>query len=191
VKDAFVKPERSTWSDPSRGGGYGHGQTTHLLGLVLWLTGLEAERVTAEMVLSPTSVDVIQALAVRFRNGATGAVSGSAGVPHHLGYQVDVRVFGTEGMLMLDFESGRERMEVRRQDRADQVRDMSRGEGTYECVKPLARFIELIQGKAFANPSTAELGARVVELLDAAYRSAASGAPELITRRAEQARRTE
>src|SRR5262245_55521345 len=40
VARAFQKPEPATWNDPRRGGGFGHGQTTHLLGLVLWVTGL-------------------------------------------------------------------------------------------------------------------------------------------------------
>jgi hypothetical protein len=51
---------------------------------------------------------------VRFASGATAVVSGSSTVPKHCGYQVDIRIFGSEGMLLLDVE--RERMELRRKD---------------------------------------------------------------------------
>jgi len=183
VKESFVKPEPSTWSDARRGGGYGHGQTTHLLGLLLWITGLEPAQVYAEMGLSVTQADLFHALSARFTNGATATISGSAGVPKHLGYQIDVRVFGTDGMLLLDLESGRERLEIRRRDQKDYVRQMTTGEGTYACVKPLYRFVDLIQGKPVDNRSPVELGARVVELLDAAYRSAQSGRPESVPAR--------
>jgi predicted dehydrogenase len=180
VEWAFQKPEAATWNDARHGGGFGHGQTTHLLGLVLWVGGLRPREVFAADGRSSTGVDVYQALTVRFDGGATAAVSGSAGVPNHLGYQVDVRIFGDDGMLLLDLEAERERLELRRRDRADHVREFPRGAGTYSCVEPVERFVDLITGRSTANHSTAELGARVVDLLDAAYRSAASGRPEKV-----------
>lgn len=180
VKDAFVKPDLDTWSDPQKGGGYGYGQTTHLLGLVLWITGLEASEVFAMMGASPTQVDLFNAISARLSNGATAVISGCA-ASFDYGYQFDVRVYGTEGMLLLDLESGRERLEIRRHDGEGFVKDMQPGEGTYSCVEPLNRFVDLILGKEVENSSPAELGARVVQLLEAAYRSAASGKPEKVS----------
>ena len=177
VKDAFIKPALDTWSDPQKGGGYGYAQTTHLLGLVLWITGLEASEVFAVMGASPTRVDLFNAISARFINGATAVISGAAASSN---YQFDVRVFGTEGMLLLDLESGRERLEIRRHDGEDFVKDMQPGEGTYSCVEPVNRFVDLILGKDVENSSPAELGARVVQLLDGAYRSATSGKPEKV-----------
>ncbi len=178
VKDAFIKPALDTWSDPQKGGGYGYGQTTHLLGLVLWITGLEASEVFAMMGASPTQVDLFHAISARLSNGATAMISGAAA---SFDYQFDVRIFGTEGMLLLDLESERERLEIRRHEGEDFVKEMQPGEGTYSCVEPVNRFVDLILGKEVENSSPAELGARVVQLLEAAYRSALSGKVEEVS----------
>ena len=177
VKEAFVKPDLRTWSDPEKGGGYGHSQTTHLLGLALWLTDLQPVEVFAHMSESVTEVDLFNAISVRFRNGAIGSVSASSGVPSHLdrlGYQIDIRIFGDRGMLLLDMEQGRERLEVRCHDRKDYVREVTEGEGAYSCIEPVHRFVDLIQAKQVENRSPVQLGTRVVELLDAAYKSTSS-----------------
>jgi hypothetical protein len=52
--------------------------------------------------------------------------------------------------------------------------------GEYSCVEPVHKFVDLIQGKAAQNCSSAALGATVVETLDAAGRSAKSGKVEVI-----------
>ena len=54
------------------------------------------------------------AAAVRFAGGATGVLSGAATVPKGSPFQLDIRLFGAEGMLLLDIE--RERLELRRHD---------------------------------------------------------------------------
>ena len=59
------------------------------------------------MGLSPAGVDFYDAALVEFSNGATMALSGSATVPKSRGYQLDIRIFGTEGMLLFDIERAR------------------------------------------------------------------------------------
>jgi hypothetical protein len=44
------------------------------------------------------------------------------------------------------------------------------------------RIVDLVLGRTTENPSPAELGARVVEVLDGMYRSAASGRIEAVSR---------
>jgi hypothetical protein len=44
------------------------------------------------------------------------------------------------------------------------------------------RIVDLVLGHTTENPSPAELGARVVEVLDGMYRSAASGRIEAVSR---------
>lgn len=56
------------------------------------------------------------------------------------------------------------------------------GDGAYDCIGPIDTVLEAARGDDYVNQSPAELGARVVEALDIAYRSAASGQLE---RRAE------
>ena len=54
-------------------------------------------------------MDLYDALAVRFEGGAIGTVSGAGRVPEDRPFQVDLRIFGTEGMLLLDCERARRR----------------------------------------------------------------------------------
>ena len=46
------------------------------------------------------------------------------------------------------------------------------GDGTYDCVGPIDAVLCAARGEDFVNLSPAELGARTVEALDVAYRSA-------------------
>ena len=48
--------------------------------------------------------------------------------------------------------------------------------GLYDCKGPIDALVDAGAGRAFANNSPAELGARTVEILDAAYRCAKSAA---------------
>jgi predicted dehydrogenase len=175
--DVLFSPEPSTWADPAiAGGGYGHAQISHSSGMLFWLTGLRAERVYAQMSTPGARVDLYDALSVSFAGGAIGTVSGAATIPEHRPFQVDLRIFGSEGMLLLDVE--RERLEVRRDDGADVVATPEPGSGAYSCEGPPANFVDLILGRTTQNHAPGWAAMRSVEMLDAAYRSAASGVPE-------------
>ncbi len=169
--EVLFAPTASTWADPViAGGGYAHAQLSHATGLLFWLTDLRAQTVYAEMSAPGTPVELYDALTVRFTNGAIGAVSGAGAVPAGGSFQLDIRLFGDEGMLLLDVE--RERLEVRRNDGTLITWPVSPGEGAYTCDGPPNRFIDLILGVETRNDSPGEAAARSVELLDAAYRSA-------------------
>jgi predicted dehydrogenase len=174
----MFRPPPSTWADPERAGGYGWGQLVHALGLLFRVADLEPSGVFAVTGKSPTGVDYYDAAVVQFTNGATAAVSGSATVPKHLGNQIDLRLFGSEGMLVLDIE--RERLEVRRRDGRDTVVEMAPGSGAYECVEPLNTLVDICLGRQVENQSPGRVGMRAVEVLDALYRSAASGQLEKV-----------
>src|SRR4051812_29744205 len=128
--------------------------------------------------LPPASADYYDAAAVRFAGGATASLSGAATVPKHRGFQLDLRIFGSEGMLLLDVE--RERLEVRRRDGRNLVVPMKPGDGTYACEEPLRVLVDLCLGKATENPASGVVGMRAVEVLDAMYRSAESGRTEKV-----------
>ena len=66
------------------------------------------------MSLGGAAVDLFDAGVITFDGGALGALSGAATLPDGEPYQVDIRLFGTEGVLMLDTE--RERMWLHRYD---------------------------------------------------------------------------
>ena len=175
---AMFRPPASTWADPARAGGYGWGQLVHALSLLFRVTDLHPESVFAMIGISPAGVDYYDAAAVRFVGGATAALSGSATVPKHRGFQVDLRIFGTEGMLLLDIE--RARLELRRNDGRDTVVPITDAEAAYECATPLRVLVDVCLGRETINPADGEVGARAVEVLDAMYRSAASGRMERV-----------
>lgn len=168
-------PDPGTWQLPERGGGYAHGQVSHSSALLFWLTGLRASRVASLMTRPDSRVDMYDAAAVEFESGAIGAISGAATLPDDDKFQLELRIFGSDGVLLLDVE--RERMELRRHDGANVSLDVPAGEGAYSCDEPPERFVELIGGEG-ENDSPGEVAARTVELIEAMHRSAAlDGAP--------------
>jgi len=170
-------PEAGTWTDPSRsGGGYGQAQLSHALGLALWLTGARADAAFALM-SAPLGapVELHDAISMRFEGGAIGAVSGGS---CHLGsggnkHQLEVRAIGSEGQLHVDVE--RELVWLYRPDGTEIRVDTEPEAGLYDCVGPVDALVDAGLGRPVANRSPAELGARTVEALDLAYRSARSG----------------
>ena len=61
----FDGPLKSTYSDPRlAGGGQGQTQLTHSIALLLFLTGLDPERVAAFMDTGSAAIDVIDALTI-------------------------------------------------------------------------------------------------------------------------------
>jgi predicted dehydrogenase len=168
---AFTQPDPATWQEKAHGGGYAHGQVTHSSGLMFWLTGLRAQEVSGRVSSPKAKVDMYDAAAVTFDSGALGTVSGAATLPGGR-FQVDVRIFGEDGVLNLDLNH--DRLDLLRHDGKHIHVDIPAGAGAYDCDGPPNRFVELIQGRG-VNESPGEVGARSVELLDAMLRSAAQG----------------
>jgi len=181
ASDVLFEPDPSTWADPLiSGGGYGHAQLSHVTGMLFWLADLEPKSVYALMSASESRVDVYDALSVRFTSGAIATVSGAGTVPPvgRAHFQVDLRIFGTEGMLLLDME--RARVELRRHDGKAEIVPLDPDAGEYTCDGPPHNFADLVLGKTATNWAPGEAALRSVELLDAAYRSATSGQVELV-----------
>lgn len=174
----MFRPPPSTWADPDNAGGYGWGQLAHALGLMFGVTGLTPVAVSAIAGHSPAGVDFYDAAILRFENGATCSISGAATVPKQCGYQLDLRIFGTEGMLLLDIE--RERMALHRDDGRDTVMEIAPGAGAYQCVEPTERLVEIALGETATSEAPGLVGQRAVEVLDAMYRSVASGRTEAV-----------
>ncbi|MDR3471057.1 MAG: Gfo/Idh/MocA family oxidoreductase [Devosia sp.] len=176
TKEHLFRPPSSTWADPKRSGGYGWGQLTHGLGALFRMIDLDPVRVFAKTGLSPAGVDFYDAAVVEFANGATMALSGSATVPKLRGYQMDIRIFGTEGMLLFDIE--RARVEAIRHDGKTHIEQLPADAGDYEQVAPITRFVDICRGEQVVNPADGVIGMRAVAVLDAMYRSAQSGRME-------------
>lgn len=169
-------PDPTTWSSPEHGGGYAHGQVTHSSDLLFWLTGLRAASVAGRVSTAGAPVDLFDAGVVHFEGGALGSVTGAATLADGDRYQIDIRLFGTEGTLMIDVE--RERVSLSRYDGSREEIEIAPGEGDYECLVPPVRFIDLITGRETDNNSDVTVAARSVELIDALLRSSAAGGVE-------------
>jgi len=180
--DPEAIPEQRTWTDPTlSGGGYGQAQLSHALGLALWLTGLRGKEVFAFM-SAPLSapVELHDAITLRYDNGAIGTLAGGAS---HEGAddnrnQLEVRTIGSEGQFHIDLD--RERVWRWRGPADDTRLDVERDAGAYDCVGPIDALVDLARGRPVDNCSPIELGARTVEILAAAYRSARSGVVERV-----------
>ena len=183
-QDAFFRPARKTWVDPRlSGGGYAPAALSHALGLALWLTGQRASQVFAFMNNEGAAVDLHDAISVRFLSGATGSVSGASSPPGGSAvdqedapwprHQLQVRVYGTEGHLVADLE--RDFLWLYRDDGKDLKVALPPEAGLYACEDPPNVLVDLALGRSVENRSPADVGARTVELLSAAYESARTG----------------
>lgn len=172
-------PETRTWTDPAvSGGGYAQAQLTHALGLALRLTGLAATEVFAVMSAPHGEpVEIYDAMAIRYASGAIGSVSGAASHarPQGGGDHLEIRIMGSEGELEVDFQ--RDSVSLYRPDGHGASPAMAPGTGTYDCAGPPHTLVDLALGETTINRSPGELGARTVEILEAAYASARSNLP--------------
>lgn len=168
-KPTIATPDPGTWQNPNQGGGYAHGQLSHVVALALWLTDLRGVSVRALTSGPGAGVDLYNSATVTFDNGAQGTFAGAGTLPDDDKFQVDIRVFGSEGVLLLDVE--RERAQIRRHDGAAWAATPKPNEGAYQCVEPINRFVDLALGRDVDNNSPAELGARTVEIVAAVQES--------------------
>jgi len=85
------------------GGGILVMNAIHNIDLMRWMTGMEADRVTAQYATRATKVEVedIISVAIRYKNGAIGSIDGSScargGLPP--GAARGDRIYGTEGQM--------------------------------------------------------------------------------------------
>ena len=176
-------PEKATWTDLRNGGGYGQAQLTHALGVALWLTGLRGEAAFAlTKAVLEAPVEHHEAAVIRYDNGSIGTMAGGschldAGGNRH---QLEFRAIGSEGQLAIDLE--RDYLWLWRSDGREVKPELEEGAFLYDCDGPPNALVDLALGKEVENCSPGELGARTVEIIDAAYRSAASGQLEHVRR---------
>ncbi len=146
------------------GGGQINDSGSHLLDILLWVTGLTVAEVSAFMDNKGTPVDINSALAFRFTNGAQGTISivGDA-----LAWHEDITIWCEKGIFF--YRNGS--LEVCAEDGKKTKMEtdaLPSGQNIDE------NFIGAIRGE---NPIAAEpiCGLRTIEMTEAAWRSAAEG----------------
>lgn len=175
TKDHLFRPPASTWADPQKAGGYGWGQLSHGLSWLIYVADIRIETIFCMDGKSSAGVDMYDAATARATNGATISLSGSGTIPKHKGLYFNIRLHGSEGMLIFDSESPR--VELHRNDGTSEIIALAKGEADYDGTLPVNAFVDLCAGQQITNTADAKNGARVTEALDALYRSAKTGAP--------------
>jgi predicted dehydrogenase len=158
------------YSDPKRsGGGHGHLQMTHLLGMLFFITGLRARTVQARMSNLGLTVDVVNALLIEFESGALATVGGTGNIPG--GHKIDLQVYCAHGWV--DIDDSKSTALIQGQDALrEEFEPWHNGNHPERRYATINNLVDLILNRA-PNGAPGEIGLRVVEVLDAAYRSAA------------------
>lgn len=164
-----IQSDRCTWEDPDAGGGYANGQLSHALGLLYWLTDLKAEAVQALTFDASTGIDLHDAAIVRFTGGASGVLSGSCGIPEGHGFEISIRLYGTQGSVVLDLET--ERLTLKLPNGVSETCEVPDGAWRYSCEGPANALVDIALGRG-ANESSGNIGARAVETIHALITSA-------------------
>ena len=160
--DVYAKSELS-------GGGHGHLQMTHPLGLLFFVSGLRMKNVHARMSNHGLPVDLVDAMTVEFENGALGAIGGTGNIGG--GRSIfDMLFYCERGNVRMDMNA--QTVTIRGQDIADEDLGPDLDEpARYRRFETANNLVDVVLGKQ-RNGSPGEVGWRVVELLDGAYRSA-------------------
>lgn len=157
---AYSRPELS-------GGGQGQTQITHLGGLLFFVTGLRAARVTGLMANFGLPLDLVNSMAVAFEGGALGMVGGTGNSGE--GGRNNLLVYCERGHVEMNMFAGT--MSIRGKEIAPEDYQPLQGKTGYDRFSTTNNLVDVILGRA-PNGAPGEIGWRVVELLDAAYRSA-------------------
>ena len=167
-------PGERTYSDPAiAGGGQGHLQVTHAMGMVLWATDERVDEVAAFMNERDLAVDLADGIAYRTTAGTVGTMGSTGSLAPGQPPQQEFRYYGTEGFVLQDLLGGT--ASVHRNDGSSETLDPPLSDDeVYPAGAPSRSLADLIAGHG-ENRAPAEPAARTVEFLEAAYRSSVEG----------------
>ena len=165
----WLRATRGTWrQNPAlSGGGQLNDSASHLLDIMLWVTGLVPDTVYAQVDNCGAKVDILSALAVRFRGGAVGSLAVVGDAP---AWWEDVTFYGEKGALYvrgsrLLLQTGYPKTKT------EDVTDRHRYQGNADN-----NYVDSILGRD--EPQTPPIwGLRVIQLTQAAWESARTGKP--------------
>lgn len=162
-----VVPPTLYRGDPEQcGGGYLIDGGSHLISEVLWVTGLQAARVSCVMDRTPSDRRAV--LTIQLSNGALVTITCVG--DSHLGARRSHNVFaGSQGTITIDTPDF-----VTTVHHAAGDPDTFQENSLPRVSGPIANLVEAIRGDAKLF-SPGEHGAHVVDVVEAAYRSAATG----------------
>lgn len=165
-------PEPDTYSNPQLcGGGQGQTQMTHSMGMVFYVTGDRAERVSAYLENAHLPVDLADAVCYRLKSGAVGTATSMGSLLPGQPQQQELRYYGTRGFVLQELLGGT--LQAYFNDGTQEEIHLSEEE-VYPAHTPARNLADVITGRA-ENLAPPEPAACTVEFLEAVYRSARSG----------------
>lgn len=167
-QSSFFRPSRSTWQDPAHGGGFAYGQLSHSVALALWLTGLQAQAVSAHN-FTVDGNDLCNTASVACGGSAVMSLSGAAAMPEGQRALLRLLVTGNEGVLEMELD--RDRAVVHRHDGAHRSFDIAPGDWGYHCEGPVHALVDLAQGRG-TNLTPGAIGAATTSVIAALVASA-------------------
>jgi predicted dehydrogenase len=155
------------------GGGQLNDSGSHLLDILLWMTGLEVAEVQAFQQHFESEVDINSALSLRFRNGALGNISVVGNSPTG-GMWEDLTIWGSKAVIYL--RNGQITYKTALSNEAHAPANLPGG------TTPDRNFVDAVLGRdAVQVPPVC--GLRVIELTEAAWESARTGRPARVKSR--------
>jgi predicted dehydrogenase len=174
-KFPVTAPDAQTYSDPRlSGGGQAQTQVSHAMNMVFWVTGRQATDVHGWMLNRDLPVDLADAIAYRFDNGALGTMASTGSLRPGQPQQQELRYYGTRGYLLQELIQGKLTLCLN-DGTAETIPDLTPAE-IYPGDAVTAGWIDVIRGTG-DNLSDAHTAVRTVEFMEAAYRSADQGRP--------------
>lgn len=169
-----------TWrQDPAlSGGGQLNDSGSHLVDILLWMSGLKAAEVFAYSDNRGAAVDILTSATIRFTNGALGTLA-VVGDSRASGMQEGIYLWHEGGMVEIPSLGGG-RLILRDPDR----RELEEGELPPRST-PDRNFIDAVLGKAEVE-STAESALEVIRLTEALWESSRTGLPVRLSAAAER-----
>jgi predicted dehydrogenase len=158
----WLRATRGSWRQTQElsGGGQINDSGSHLIDIILWVTGLRAKEVSAFQEFFDTPVDINTAAAIRFTNGALGTLSVIGNAP---AWWEDITFYGSEGAIYI-----RQGQDLKHLDAMGQPVDTA---DIGETTSPDRNWIDAILGRAEVQVPP-ECGLAVIELTEAAWESA-------------------
>lgn len=176
-----ILPRAETFVDKAvSGGGTGPVTMSHAFGMALYLTGLDAIDIHCRTLDTPSGIDLHDVMTVGFRGGAIGGFSGTSSHESVPQVQWHVGIAGEGGQLLLDSDT--ETVQFASASGRVTEATLPGGAGAYEPAGPVRELLAVCRGGRPTDASPATMGARTVELVEAALLSAASGRVEPVPR---------
>lgn len=163
----WLRLTKRTWrqSIELSGGGQLNDSGSHLIDIIMWVSGLKVREVFAKSDSFNTEVDINSTLTMKFDNGALGSMSIIGNAPT---WHEDHTIVGSKGAFYLRQGIGL----IQQNATGDPVKVRL----PKYTKNPDSNFIDSIHGKDTPQ-APAECGLRTIEVTEAAWRSAASGKP--------------